>query len=304
MEFLLRNVLGTHLHLADEWMFGYTYTLTDMGGNRDGTRRRSETDVLSDFMVAPTSMSMEMHMLSTMYGITDRLTLMAILPYKRLSMDHVTRGGGRFTTESEGIGDVEVMGHYSFYERAPHQVVFLASLGLPAGSIDVKDGTPAGLNQKLPYPMRLGSGTFDLKSALSYHGLTKNWAWGTHTAARISLGENSHGYKLGNRYHLNAWGMYGWTDWLSSSVRIDGKRWGNIDGADPDLDPALVPTADPARRGGRRIDLVLGHSFFMSRGRFKGFRFTIEGGLPAYQSLDGPQLETDWRRNIGWQWTF
>ncbi len=27
-------------------------------------------------------------------------------------------------------------------------------------------------------------------------------------------------------------------------------------------------------------------------------------GLPVYQWLDGPQLETDWRLTAAWDWTF
>jgi hypothetical protein len=36
----------------------------------------------------------------------------------------------------------------------------------------------------------------------------------------------------------------------------------------------------------------------------KGAKLAIEGGFPVYQSLDGPQLETDWLITAGLQWTF
>ena len=80
--------------------------------------------------------------------------------------------------------------------------------------------------------------------------------------------------------------------------------WGNIDGADPELNPAVVPTADPNRRGGKRVDFVLGVNVYVPKGRFKGNRVAFEAGIPVYQSLDGPQLENDWRLTAVWNWTF
>ena len=300
LEIIPTNVMGIHIHRADEWMLGYKFRFMRMDGNRDGTDRKSEDDVLQDFMVAPTDMTMEMHMVEVMYGVTDDLTLMVLLPYKRLSMDHIIRIGARFTTESEGIGDVQAMGHYSLYRSDPHWFILFSSLSFPTGSIDEKDDTPAGLDQKLPYPMQLGSGTFGLIPGITYLGQTDNWNWGAHVMGNIRLGENSNDYTLGNRYHLTTWETHKLTDWLSTRVRIYGHIWGNIDGADPDLNSAMVPTADPDRRGGKRIDLLLSLDFYV----FKGYWSSIESGLPIYQSLNGPQLETDWRLSTGWQWTF
>ena len=101
------DVLGTHTHLAGEWMVGYHFMGMSMTGNMDGTRSVSSSEVLQSFLVAPTDMRMEMYMFHLMYAPSDDLTLMAMAPYVHLSMDHVTRTGGRFTTDSEGLGDVE-----------------------------------------------------------------------------------------------------------------------------------------------------------------------------------------------------
>jgi len=35
----------------------------------------------------------------------------------------------------------------------------------------------------------------------------------------------------------------------------------------------------------------------------KGQRLAFEFGIPVYQDLDGPQLETDWIILFGWQYT-
>ena len=80
--------------------------------------------------------------------------------------------------------------------------------------------------------------------------------------------------------------------------------WGNIDGQDDDLNPAMVPTADPDRRGGKRIDALFGVALEGQSGWVKGHRLEVEVGLPIYQHLDGPQLETDWIVTAGWRFSF
>ncbi len=302
------NVLGTHTHLEGEWMLAYSFMFMNMDGNRDGTRQLSDSDVLADFPVAPTNMTMEMHMPMVMYAPSDDLTLMTMLPYIRLEMDHITRTGVRFTTVSEGIGDLKASALYTFFRRGfdRHRLVFNGEVSFPTGSIDEKDfqANRALGKLKLPYPMQLGSGTFDLHPGIAYLGQTESWGWGVEVNSTIRLGENSNNYTLGNQYQFLVRADWKWTDWLAPFVRVDGRAWGNIDGADPDLDPALVPTADPNRRGGERVDLLFGLSLYQPKGTFKGHRLAVEGGLPIYQSLDGPQLETDWQFRVGWLWVF
>ena len=45
------SVLGTHTHLAGEWMIGYKFMPMMMSGTRQGTTRLSTEDVLQQFMV-------------------------------------------------------------------------------------------------------------------------------------------------------------------------------------------------------------------------------------------------------------
>ncbi len=302
------NILGTHTHLEGEWMIGYQFKSMRMNGNRDGTSSVGKADVLRDFPVAPTDMSMEMHMAMLMYAPTDDLTLMAMLPYKRVEMDHVTRTGARFTTDSAGIGDLQLSGLYTFFRREfdQHRLILKAGVSVPTGSIDEKDFLANRTLGKLrlPYPMQLGSGTADLRPGITYLGQTDDWAWTVEAAGTIRLGRNKNKYSLGDRIHLSASGNWRATNWLAPFVRLDGEIWGDIDGADPDLNPALVPTADPNRRGGKRLDISFGVDLYVGEGILKGHRLAIQGGLPVYQNLDGPQLETDWHFSIGWQWIF
>ncbi len=204
------SVLGTHTHLEDEWMLGYQFMNMGMNGNRDGNRDLSDGDVLNDFMVAPTSMTMQMHMPMLMYAPSDDLTLMAMIPYIELEMDHVTRTGVRFTTKSEGLGDLNVGALYTAFRHNfdEHRVILSGGVSFPTGSIDETDflANPSQGKQKLPYPMQLGSGTADLHPGITYLGRSEDWAWGAEVEATIRLGENSNDYTLGNRYRASAWG--------------------------------------------------------------------------------------------------
>ena len=60
----------------------------------------SDSQVLEDFPVTPTKMTKEIHMIELMYAPKDYLVFIAMLPYIKLEMDHVTRQGDNFTTKS------------------------------------------------------------------------------------------------------------------------------------------------------------------------------------------------------------
>ncbi len=312
------NVLGTHTHLEDEWMLGYQYMFMSMDGNRNGTQKISDQDVLKDFMVAPTNMTTQMHMIGVMHGLSDDLTLMVMLPYIKKSMDHITKAGGRFTTDSEGPGDLKLSATYTFYGNVkrdafhatpwgPHRLLLDIGLSIPTGSIDEKDflANPTMGKKQLPYPMQLGSGTFDLSPGMTYLGQSENWAWMAEAVITSRLGKNSNNYRLGNLYHISSWLARKVTDALSLFIEMDGDILENIEGADPALNPTLVPTADPGRRGGKSVDLSVGVNIYLPADEVnKGHRIVIEGGFPLYDSLDGPQLNMAWMLNVGWAWTF
>jgi len=107
METIQLNVLGAHTHPQGQFMVGYHYMFMQMEDYRDGTRGLSPEEVLSGYGY-PTvheRMRMEMHMLEGMYAITDQITVMAMVPYKAMAMDHLTAMGHRFTQHTDGLGD-------------------------------------------------------------------------------------------------------------------------------------------------------------------------------------------------------
>ena len=299
------SVMGIHhTHPKGEWMLSFSHMNMRMNGIRIGTRTATEQEVLQGYMVTPTSMEMEMQMVGGMYAPTDDVTLMAMVPFVRMSMDHVTRRGMRFTTRTAGLGDATVSGLYTLRGRESSRLILDFGVGLPTGSIDERGDTPAGTDQKLPYPMQLGWGVFSLKPGMTFLGQGGPWNWGTHVGGRFGLGTNSNNYSPGNTYSIEGWGTRAWNSWLSTSVRTIARVTTHIHGADPDLNPRMVPTADPELSGGKRIDVRLGVNLYVPRGILSGNRFSIEFVLPTYQSLNGPQLAADWGINLGWQDAF
>ena len=305
------GAMGDHTHNEGEFMFTYKYMRMHMDGNRDGTSGRSTNDVLKDFAVAPTDMTTQMHMFSFMYGLNQTVTLTAMIPYVLKEMDHKTRGGAKFTTRSSGFADIRLGSLVRLYafetpSIGSHRFHLNAGVSLPTGDIKATDTTPLG-NTRLPYPMQLGSGTVDLLPGLTYSGGLNNVSWGLQAVGTIRLGDNNQGYALGDEYEVNAYGAYRWSEWVSNSLRFKWKDWANIEGRDPNIvtttpgNVPLVHTADPNRRAGERLDLLVGMNILFPEVLGYENHLGIEGGIPIYQNLDGPQLETDYTFFVGWQ---
>lgn len=298
------GVMGEHRHKAGEIMLSYRWAYMRMSGNRSRTEHQSQSDVFArGFAISPQDMDMQMHMLGLMWAPTDRITLMGMLPFADLSMAHENVAGGRFTTDAGGIGDVKLSALVGLFDGEIHDLHLNAGVSLPSGSIDEKDTvlTPMGpMRLQLPYPMQLGSGSVDVIPGLTYVGTGSALSWGAQALGTIRTHDNGNHYRLGNRVELSAWLARPWSSWLSTSLRTQWSWWGNVRGADPDLNPAAVPTADPDRRAGWRLDVAPGINLLLP----SGHRLAIEAPLPAAQWLDGPQLETDWRLIVGWQKAF
>jgi hypothetical protein len=296
------NVLGSHTHLKGGIMIGYRYMYMDMSHNLDGTHEVSQSQVLARYPVVHTSMTMEMHMAELMYAPSDRLTLMAMIPYSINTMHHLTRTGTRPTAHSEGIGDVAFMGLFNVFgdPRAKGQRVLLnAGFTAPTGGIDENM-----MGRQLEYSMQLGSGTWDFQPGLTYLGESEWFAWGAQVLGTVRFGLNDRDYRLGNRYRLSAWSQLKVTDWFGPSVRLDWHAWDDIHGADPAMDPARNPAFDASKQSGSRLDFLAGLNFYIPKGILKGNRFSIEGGVPIYQNLAGPNMAIDWIITAGWSYSF
>ena len=77
---------------------------------------------------------------------------------------------------------------------------------------------------------------------------------------------------------------------LAATLRIEGLWRDNYDGADPQLNPSMISTADPSMRGGNFLNLGYGLMYMLP----DGGRLNLEVMNPVVQNLWGVQLETDW----------
>jgi hypothetical protein len=304
------GVMGDHTHKKGETMLSYRYMRMGMNGMRDNDDSISRSKVLQDFRVTPTSMDMEMHMFGVMHAPIDKLTLMVMVPYVRLDMDHRTRPGTTFSTHSEGLGDIRVTALVDLWEKGGHKIHANLGISFPSGSITKQDRLPppVAATVRMPYPMQLGSGTYDLLPGLTYNGHQDAWAWGGQLTSEIRLNENHAGYRLGDEYALTAWGARVLTKWVSTSLRLEWHQNVNIRGRDDstyvNVNPPVVPTTDPGRQATMQLDALLGLNLEVPSGPLAGIRLAVEAGLPVYQRLDGPALETDWITTLGLQYAF
>ena len=290
------------MHNKGEWMLSYRFMTMSMDGNRDGTTSLSTDDVLSNYMVAPERMDMQMHMLGLMVAPWQRCTLMFMAPYVFKSMDHVTRIGAAFTSETSGIGDLSATALVRLLDTDTGHLQATAGISIPTGSIDETGNIPMGNGVQLPYPMQLGSGTWDPILGLTWTSTYTRWSWGVQGSTRLRVANNDRDYHLGNRGDATAWAGLVFGEWVSVSGRLFGSREQNIHGADAALNPMMVPTADPNRRAGTRFGAGAGLNLIVPHGPLAGLRLAVEFGAPLYQDLDGPQLETDWTLVAGIQY--
>lgn len=317
-------VMGDHYHGAGEMMFSYRHMRMTMEGNADGTHGLSAptiaTTVPNRFFgmpmqpptlrVVPTEMTMTMDMFGFMYAPSDRVTLMWMLNHVEKEMDHTTFMGpagtqvlGTFTAKAGGLGDSSVAALIRLRESATDRLHLTAGVSVPTGDIDATGRVlaPTGMQPtlRLPYPMQLGSGTYDLIAGLTYARFSERSSWGTQWKSVIRTGDNSAGYALGDEHRLSAWYSRLISHGTSWSVRLEWFDRGNVDGRDPAI-VAPVQTADPFRQAASRLDAAIG----INHSRPGGHRLAFELILPAYQDLDGPQLETDGQLVVGYQFSF
>ena len=293
---------GIMVGMKGRWMVGYQVMFDSLKGKLVGTRHVSDATVLSRFETSPTDMSMQMHMFMVMYAPTNKLTLMAMLPFTNMSMGELHRDSTRATERSKGIGDLQLSGLYVLYARKDlrHRFLLNFGVGLPTGSINALD--VAG--ERLEYPMQLGSGTFSVMPGFTYLGEAKPWGWGAEFIPTLRIGRNRNGYRVGNRYQPSIWVARTLAPWVSLSASFRGDILQNIKGVDPTQDPLDEPTKDPMLQGGRRIDLTFGVSIHPVKAGLKGNTFFVNAVRPVYQSLDGPQLQRRWGLQLGWQYEF
>ena len=311
------GIMGAHVHHEGEVMLEYKYMNMYMEDNRVGEQTVTDQQALTigqslgtNNGATPTQMTMEMHMIHIMYGVTDDVTAYVMPMLLSNTMDHLRNNpfpnpavaGQPFTTHISGFGDMQLGALWRVWEGENDDELFL-NLGasVPTGQVDRKTRVPSGgpMETEFPYPMRLGRGTFNFRPGATYKRYMENGSFGVQFQADLPVDENWDDYSVGEEYRITAWYAHLLTDRLSLSARIEGLFLENYDGADPDLNPAVISTVRPDMRGADLLNFGYGASWLVKGGNLINFELIH----PVHQDLDGIQLERDWWFAISWSKT-
>ncbi|QDV26385.1 transporter [Aureliella helgolandensis] len=310
------SLMGDHVHKPGEWMVEYKYMNMYMNGNRVGDQRLSDQDAIlwgatSDPVTnrgaSPTEMTHEMHMLHLMRGYTENVTLYAMIMMPSITMDHI-RGpmnpagaGTFFTTHNSGFGDTSFGALVRLYYDDDDDVILNLGGSAPTGRIFRISSLPTdgAMEQPLPYPMRLGSGTFNAKPGITWKRYFDFGSFGTQFQTDLPIGHNYRGYSVSDEFRLNNWYSHLLTENLSTSIRVENLWRTNYGGADPMAPDGLISTNVESFRGGYSLNLGLGCAALLN-----AHLLNVEFVPTLYQNLNGIQLETDWTMAASWSKSF
>lgn len=284
----------------NKWIFSLKYMHMSMNSLLMGSRHVTVDDVFKQgYSVSQTNMQVNTLLPQAVYAINNRLYVKIHTYYIFKLMRHLTQQHLRFNTRSSGFGDTFIKCNYAVFKKNHQELILTLGLGIPSGSIYKRYNTPSG-NQVLPYPMQLGSGTFDPLFDLQYSIKLKKWLLGIKGNTILHLYKNRNDYSFGNEYRVNTWIERAWNVYLKNFLVLEGVFWGNIRGADPSLNPNIVPLANPDTQGGRQINVFIGMNLMGQKKIFKGQKIELGAGTPIYLYLKGPQLRMSWAIYAQW----
>ena len=328
------NIPGGGIPETHEFRFKISPMFMRMDGLRDGTNGVDADDLLGmpvmggqptgKFMAVPTEMDMTMLNVTSGYSFTDDFFAGVMLVWKDNDMDmqfnsmmQGMTGKDGFTMKSDGIADTMLMGKYRLYTDDPliptSQASLMFGLSIPTGSINQKNNrhpVQARRSEQLPYGMQLGSGTFDPTIGLLYQGSSSPLWWGANTSYTARLYDNKRDYRLGDEARLDLYGMYQLSYNFLAQVQLNGSYQDDIGGemdesksgesghvmpGNPNS-PITTPLWDTDAYGGTQLFTTVGFQWQPAPLHI----VDLNVGLPVYQDLNGPQLETDYRVMLTW----
>ena len=310
------SIMGDHMHKKGEVMFSYRFGQMKMNDMANGTKKINTNLVMSspngasnnlgNYMNAPISMKMNMHMFGGMYAPLNNLTFMIMSSYQQKEMTQQRMpmtGGSRFKVNSSGIGDTRVSFLISLFDNDLVKTHFGTGLSLPTGSIDERGTTPASTNSRLGYSMQNGTGTYDFIFFLNNVNKIGKFRIGEQLLYKKAFsGNNSKNYRYGDVFELNMWSSFRWIENVSSSIKINYSYQKKMNGSDNEMNPRMSPAMDSYNKGHNKINIGFGVNLLNSSKIFKNHRIGIEGMFPIYQNLRGFQMQETFRLMVGWQY--
>ena len=298
------GLMGAHTHEKNGWMVSYNYSRVNMSGMQSGISPLSQDYVFNKYVMSESNMSMDMHMLMLMYGITDRLSAMLMTSYSvnGMSMNMIestmmtmpdkgmkmTSTNASMSEKYSGLNDVVLCLNYSLVTSEHHTLITSAGLSIPTGSINALNSNALVEGQRYTYNMALGSGTWDLLPKLTYIYNSGKFFAGSQASADLHTGYNTIGYKQGDVYSFTAWTTYRLFKPLGISLRGLYTTTQSISGSDPYLYSFIEPSADVANSGSKTLFVLPGINIYP--GFINGCSFGVEYAKPVYQYFNGIQM--------------
>jgi hypothetical protein len=283
------GVMADHGHKKNEWMVSHRYMSMQMDSLYNGTSKISVDS--SSFMMNPTDMQMDMHMLGTMYGLSNSVTLTAMINYSNNSMTMINKMGEKSAMNSSGFNDAKLGAIFKISNSKQDQLLVNTAISLPIGSIDEKNDS----DMYLPYGMQLGSGTYDISLGSTYTAYKSDYSYGAQVNGIFRLGKNKFDYALGNQYNLTTWAQKNWTNELSTSIRGTTLFITDITGESSNVSAMQLANSPlfTTEQGKVQANIGLGVNYFPKTNFLSGTRLAAELTIPVFKHTNTLNLTTD-----------
>ena len=211
---------------------------------------------------------------------------------------------GDFETKSEGLGDLTITALIRGQKTKTLQIHYALGLSLPTGDINKTDTLLTPMNtrivSRLPCSMQTGSGSYDLRPALTFNKHNENYNFGGQVSAVIRLNDNDADYRQGNMFSVQGWVSRSLSPSVSTSLRLKGTNEEKIEGRDAHINKP-VQSANPFFYGGERLSLGMGINHSPQTGLLAQKSLNLEIVGPIYEKLNGPQMSGDWSLTLGFK---
>lgn len=271
-------------------------------GLRKGRNKLGSADILAGgYSVVGESMVHTTRSIDLFYGASHNVTLFASVPIHEKSITSRVVGFGPLDQTSSGIGDVVTGIVYAYRDKPNSRLHVHLGVGLPTGEIAASDLGADGTSERLPFPMQLGGGTYDVHNGATWVNRLDVWTVGMHGRMRIHFRENDEGWARGDSFDFDFWVARPVFSFLDFNLRLHNASWGDYYGTAPaGSNPDDNPLSEIHRQGGMRTDAGMGLALDLG----PVGRISLDGALPIDEWLDGPQFSTQRTLSLSWHLSF
>jgi hypothetical protein len=293
------SILADHTHPRGGIMLGYKFTTSQGENNYNGDKIFSRDEISTYYDRHVSSQKFKTHTLEFMYGLTDNLTIFSNLNYHIKESTSILKQNTVHELNSSGIGDIELQFLYNLFSNKNIKIHSNIGLFLPTGSISKEDNND-GI---LPYSMQIGNGHLSSVTGFTVFTQFKKFSAGIQPIHKLSLYENSRGYKTGNQISINYWAAINLSKSISISFRQNYLNLSGVTGEDSELDSTVMILNNKNNTGHILLNSALGFNFSFRKGLLKNKRISFEYILPTHMSYEGLQVGNFHTLSLGLQYS-